>query len=499
MGKDSKRFLKGVASGYAYMITSLLVSLWLVPFTLKYLTKPEYAIFAIAGDLLTWLGLAGLGVSAVFNSRGAQLMGKRDIGELNIVASTTFFTQLASAIIIILAGIVVTLKPELLFSKEASAEHLQLVVAILVMSYTISFIFQPLNSMLIASKQIHIDNYLKFGLLAITTCLTVFFLIRGLKLLSLAISNFIGTIIISIITWIRVKRTLGYIKINPGLWRFDRFRFLVKNGIWFSIGGLAGIFIFRMDSFLIGQFISLTTVTSYVITIKLYQVADKFHQQFFNTTRPYFAQVYGKGDMTLLSKMHNLSFNLSFTAAFIMGVAVMMVNKWFIGIWVGHDFYLGNTANMLLCINFILQASVLPNRIILATTFYKIEWHNITRVTEGAMKLLISVILIKNLEVNAVIVGSIIACVFFSSIALNYLAGRLLNEDFRKKLRLLTLTLLIVAAFYLTDEGMIRTSLYVIIVVFVAFVFAIRESQNLKLIYSKLSGFRKLNGSRSNL
>jgi len=499
MGKDSKRFLKGVASGYAYMITSLLVSLWLVPFTLKYLTKPEYAIFAIAGDLLTWLGLAGLGVSAVFNSRGAQLMGKRDIGELNIVASTTFFTQLASAIIIILAGIVVTLKPELLFSKEASAEHLQLVVAILVMSYTISFIFQPLNSMLIASKQIHIDNYLKFGLLAITTCLTVFFLIRGLKLLSLAISNFIGTIIISIITWIRVKRTLGYIKINPGLWRFDRFRFLVKNGIWFSIGGLAGIFIFRMDSFLIGQFISLTTVTSYVITIKLYQVADKFHQQFFNTTRPYFAQVYGKGDMTLLSKMHNLSFNLSFTAAFIMGVAVMMVNKWFIGIWVGHDFYLGNTANMLLCIIFILQASVLPNRIILATTFYKIEWHNITRVTEGAMKLLISVILIKNLEVNAVIVGSIIACVFFSSIALNYLAGRLLNEDFRKKLRLLTLTLLIVAAFYLTDEGMIRTSLYVIIVVFVAFVFAIRESQNLKLIYSKLSGFRKLNGSRSNL
>ena len=499
MGKDSKRFLKGVASGYAYMITSLLVGLWLVPFTLKYLTKPEYAIFAIAGDLLSWLGLAGLGVSSVFNSRGAQLMGKRDIGELNIVASTTFFTQLASAIIIILAGIVVTLKPELLFSKEASAEHLQLVVAILVMSYTISFIFQPLNSMLIASKQIHIDNYLKFGLLAITTCLTVFFLIRGLKLLSLAISNFIGTIIISIITWIRVKRTLGYIKINPGLWRFDRFRFLVKNGIWFSIGGLAGIFIFRMDSFLIGQLISLTTVTSYVITIKLYQVADKFHQQFFNTTRPYFAQVYGKGDMTLLSKMHNLSFNLSFTAAFIMGVAVMMVNKWFIGIWVGHDFYLGNTANMLLCINFILQASVLPNRIILATTFYKIEWHNITRVTEGAMKLLISVILIKNLEVNAVIVGSIIACVFFSSIALNYLAGRLLNEDFRKKLRLLTLTLLIVAAFYLTDEGMIRTSLYVIIVVFVAFVFAIRESQNLKLIYSKLSGFRKLNGSRSNL
>ena len=496
MGKDSKRFLKGVASGWAFMIASLLVGLWLVPFTLKYLTRPEYAIFAIAGDLLSWLGLAGLGVSAVFNSRGAQLMGSGDKEELNIVASTTFFTQLVSAIIIILAGIVVTLRPEMLFSKEASADHLQMVVAILVMSFTISFIFQPLNSMLVASKQIHIDNYLKFGLLAINTCLTVFFLTRGLKLLSIALSNFIGTVIISTITWIRVKRTLGYIKIDLKLWRFDRFRFLLKNGIWFSIGGLAGIFIFRMDSFLIGQYISLTTVTSFVLTIKLYQVADKFHQQFFNTTRPYFAQVYGKGDMSLLSKMHNLSFNLSFTAAFVMGITVMLVNKWFIGVWVGPDFYLGDTINMLLCINFILQAAVLPNRIVLATTFYKIEWHNLTRVIEGFMKLIISILLFNNLGVNAVVVGSIIACVLFSSISLNYLTSSLLKESFWNKIRLLLLTLLIVAVFYLINGSYLRILLYVAVLIIVTAIFVLRENQNLKLIYSKLPRFTKLNGSK---
>lgn len=434
MGKDSKRFLKGVASGYAFMIVSLLVSLWLVPFTLNYLTKPEYAIFAIAGDLLSWLGLAGLGVSAVFNSRGAQLMGKGDVEELSIVASTTFFTQLASAILIILAGVVVTVKPELLFSKDASAEYLQLVVAILVMSFTISFIFQPLNSILIASKQIHIDNYLKFGLLAINTLLTVFFLMHGLKLLSLAVSNFIGAVIISIITWIRVKRTLGYLKIYPRLWRYDRFRFLIKNGIWFSIGGLAGIFIFRMDSFLIGQYISLTTVTSFVITIKLYQIADKFHQQFFNTTRPYFSQVYGKGDLGMLSRMHSLSFNLSFTAAFIMGVAVMLVNKWFIGIWVGPDFYLGDTVNMLLCVNFILQASVLPNRIVLVTTLYKNELHSITRVLEGILKVGLAILLLARFGVPALILAGIISSVVFSNIWLNVLTSKLLKESFFRKI-----------------------------------------------------------------
>jgi len=496
MGKDSKRFLKGVASGYAFMIASLLVSLWLVPFTLKYLTRPEYAIFAIAGDLLSWLGLAGLGVSSVFNSRGAQLMGSGDQEELNIVASTTFFTQLASAIVIILAGVIVVLKPELLFSKEASAEHLQAVVAILVTAFTISFIFQPLNAMLVANKQIHIDNYLKFGLLAINTCFTVLFLTQGLKLLSLALSNFIGTVIISIITWIRVKRTLGYIKIDPGLWRFDRFRFLLKNGIWFSIGGLAGIFIFRMDSFLIGQYISLTTVTSFVLTIKLYQIADKLHGQFFNTTRPYFAQVYGKGDMKLFSKMYNISFNLSFTAAFVMGITVLILNRWFIGIWVGADLYLGDTFNTLLCINFILQAAVLPNRIALATTFYKIEWHNITRVTEGIMKLVVTMFLFQFIGINAVVVGSIIACVLFSSLSLNYLTSRLVNENFWKKIRILLPTPMILLIFYLTDEGLLRILSYVLLLGLIAIIFIIKEKQSLKTVLSRLPGFNSLNSKK---
>lgn len=446
------------------MIVSLLVSLWLVPFTLKYLTRPEYAIYAIATDLLSWLGLASLGVVSVFNSRGAQLMGKGDKEELNIVASTTFFTQMASAIIVVLAGLVVIIRPELLFSKDASADHLQAVVAILVTSFTISYILQPLNSMLVASKQIHVDNYLKFGLLAINTALTVLFLTRGLKLLSIALSNFAGTVIISIITWIRVKKTLGYIRIHPALWRFDRFKFLLKNGIWFSIGGLAGIFILRMDSFLIGQYISLTTVTSYVITIKLYQIADKFHQQFFNTTRPYFAQVYGKGEMGLLARMHSLSFNLSFSAAFVMGVVVMLVNKWFIGIWVGPDFYLGDTVNMLLCVNFILQASVLPNRIVLVTTLYKNELHSITRVLEGISKIGLAVLLLARYGVPALIMAGIVSSVVFSNVWLNVLTSKLLKEAFFRKVLPLIL-IITIPLIGLVSQATIKYFLYFLITI----------------------------------
>jgi O-antigen/teichoic acid export membrane protein len=194
--------------------------------------------------------------------------------------------------------------------------------------------------------------------------------------------------------------------------------------------------------------------------------------------------------------MYNISFNLSFTAAFVMGITVLILNRWFIGIWVGADLYLGDTFNTLLCINFILQAAVLPNRIALATTFYKIEWHNITRVTEGIMKLVVTIFLFQFIGINAVAVGSIIACVLFSSLSLNYLTSRLVNENFWKKIRILLLTPMILLIFYLTDEGLIRILTYLLLLGLIAIIFIIKEKQNLKTVLSRLPGFNSFNGKK---
>ena len=122
------------------MIVSMLVSLWMVPFVLKYLSKPEYGIFAIAGDLLGWLAVSNLGITAAFNSKGAQLLGTKNHDELNIVASTTFFAQLFSAFIIIIGGIFITLNPDLIFGNSAGTENIEIVVAILIAGFYISYI-----------------------------------------------------------------------------------------------------------------------------------------------------------------------------------------------------------------------------------------------------------------------------------------------------------------------------------------------------------------------
>lgn len=440
---DKKKFIKAISSGYAYMIVSMILSLWMVPFVLKYLTRPEYGIFAIAGDLLGWFTIANLGITAAFNSKGAQLLGKKDTFELNILASTTFFTQLVTAVLIIIGGVVIILNPNLIFGDYEKTENIEFVVAILVSGFFISYITQPLNSILVADKQIHIDNYLKFGLLIIQTIITIALLVNGFKLLSLAISSFISNVIITALTWYRVSKSLPEIKLKINYWRKDRMYFLLKHGIWFTIGGIAGILIFRMDSFLIGKYVSLAVVASFVINNRLYQIADKFHGQFFNIMRPYFAQTYGRKEMSKLLEMYNFTFYLSFVSAFLLGIFVFLISKWFITWWVGPSYYMGDSINILLCTNFIVQAAVLPNRIILSTTLYKNSWHSLTRIFEGITKLTISIIFFNYYGIEGLLIGGIIASLIFSNFFLNYLSSRLFNETFFVKLVPLLLVIIL--------------------------------------------------------
>ena len=424
---NKRLFLKGISASYVFIVFSLLTSLLLVPFILKYLTDPEYAVFVIVGDLIAWAGATNLGINATFNSKAAQVIGKKDFQELNVLYSTTFFGHLLSSLLIIILSIFIFINPEFFFTniKEGSIE---LVVIILLGSFYVGYITQPLNSLLIADKQVHIDNYLKVGKLIIQTSLTIVLLILDYKLLSLAISSLASNVLMSLVTVYRVNKSFPTLTLN--LKKFDKItlKYLISKGAWFTLGSIAGILIFRIDAILISKYISLSLVASYAINLKLFQIAEKFHGILFNTTRPYFAQSYGKKEMTTLSKMYNSSYYLSIFFAFFIGITIVIFSKWFISWWVGPNYYLGDKITLFLFVNFIIQATVLPNRVLLVSTIYKVKTHNISRVIDGLSKVIISIILIEDFGIIGIILGSIISSILFSNFILTYLSSKLLEE-----------------------------------------------------------------------
>ncbi|MBP9185563.1 MAG: hypothetical protein KBE91_01895 [Bacteroidia bacterium] len=431
---DSKSFLKAISSSYAYMAANLLVSLWLLPYVLKFLSKSEYAVFAIIGDIIVWLALTSLGVGPSLNVRSGQLIAKKDYNELNTTVNSAFWGQLLLSSIMLLFAFYVALYPNSIIGSTLETENLGLVLFLLALGGMIGFIMQPLNGVLVANKQVHIDNYLKFGTLAIRTILTVLFLNMGMNLLALALSNIISLIVVAIITFYRIKISIPSIKINLANFKAPIFKTLINTGIWLTIGGVAGILIARIDNYVISRYFTLELVTGYVITSKLYTIADMMHQQLFNQSRPYFVQLAGKGDNSKFKGFYKILFNSSLLIAVFMGVSIMLINHLFITHWIGADFYLGEDINLLLCLNFILQSAVLPNRIILMSSFFKIKHNATSRLLEGIFKLILVIALIPFFSLKAILISNIIATVIFSNIYFNKLASELVRVPFKDNL-----------------------------------------------------------------
>lgn len=452
-----RNYLKAIGSGYLKIILTVLVGLWMVPFTLKFLTNAEYGIFAIAGDILLWLGLFQLGTGASLSARAAHLLGQKNTKTLGELASTALVMQTVAAVFVVAVGGLIALNLDWLFPSSSPIRGLESIFFILVIGASIQIIAQVFNGLLAANKQIHIENYLGIVLFVMQTLITIVLLLMGLKLLALAIASVLSITIISIISYWRVRKWMPDINLNLNKFNIKHVKELFGNGVWFTVGGLAGILILNTDRFIIGRYISLEMVTAFVITGKLYFIADKMHGQIFNVIRPYFGQLHGVGKSNLILRIYESAFSASLLLSGLMASVIFILNKWFVVSWVGPSYYLGDFISFLFSINFILQSSVLPNRVLLSSTLFKVKSNATFRVFEGFFNLGLSVLFVIKFGLEGVLIASILGSILFSALAMNILSRDYFfqfNEKISKSIYLNYFVLIVlVSCFKISYDG----------------------------------------------
>src|SRR5215210_6706365 len=72
----TRNYLAGVLSSYAVVALTVIISLWMTPFALRFLDREEYALFIFCTDVLTWLVLLELGMTVGLRAQVAQLTGR---------------------------------------------------------------------------------------------------------------------------------------------------------------------------------------------------------------------------------------------------------------------------------------------------------------------------------------------------------------------------------------------------------------------------------------
>ena len=424
----TRTYLKGLGSGYVATLATILVGLWLTPFTLRFLDREEYAVFTLASDLLMWLGMLDLGVTAGLNVQAAQLSGRPDPERLNRLASTAFFTQngIVLGVIIVGAGIAVGF-PHFFQVREELRETSSNLMALLVAGSAIGFSTKTFSALLVAHQQIHIDNLLRLGMIGLRTILTVLLLNAGWGLYSLGVATLAASVTTSALAVLRTRSALPGLRIKWSYASWVELRGIGALGIWFSLGGLAGLLIVSMDRVLVGKLFTVESVTTLSLTGRVYALASSVLEQITNTARPMIGQMLGQGRMTDVARLYQTLFKVCGGVAVLLATSLWVGNGAFVTVWVGENHYGGAALNAALAANLLTNTWVLPNRAVLASAML-VRAQTICRLLEAVVNLGASIMLGHQFGMIGIVIGTTVGGVMTSVWYLPLLTARFLGR-----------------------------------------------------------------------
>jgi O-antigen/teichoic acid export membrane protein len=225
-----------------------------------------------------------------------------------------------------------------------------------------------------------------------------------------------------------------------------------KVSSWFAIGGLSLIFIERFDNIMTGLIISTKAITLLVITRKLFDIAKVFIFQLNNNYRPYFGKMWGEGkNEDVLSKFRNLSI-ISVVLASFAGGGIIIINDFFINIWVGEDKYGGLLLSTLLFFNLVFHAWKITYRAFLSSNLIAKELA-ISSFMEGGVNVGLAYVLGLKYGVEGIVASTFISGILIQGTALMLINSKYQFESIKvflsRNIAQLILTLFLALAAYL--------------------------------------------------
>jgi O-antigen/teichoic acid export membrane protein len=406
---------KSISSGYLLFIVNNVVALFLTPYMLQFITKEEYGFYILCVDFLAWVGFLEFGTNKVIESKAAYLIAHSNYDGLNKTFNSSFFFQILVGLLII---------PFYFFLitfgiNKVNLSHLNIIIVIFAVSACLSVFRNLFSSVIIASKKVYLDNRIQL-IINILNYIFIILLVPYVGVLGLAIINLFAIFLMLIRSNFRVKKLYPSFKIDRSFFDRIELKSLISNGIYFSVGSLATIILMKLDSFIIGREFGLEEVASFYITIKLYTLAQKIFQLFFNNFRPHIAHFYGKNEFSKIKQFYEVISPLILGVCTLLIALIMLFNHLFVKIWVGDSFFISHEFNILYGFYILLDLMTIPSRIILTASLYDLKNQSFFRILEAIGRIVGITFFIKFIGINILPISSIVGCLIFGNLFFHF-------------------------------------------------------------------------------
>lgn len=410
MSRIKSAFLGSITS-QLFMLLSMLLTMMVTPMVLKFLNKEEYGFYTILFQIVGYLSMLDFGLSGAVTRSLAANRGEDAEGQLavNKIISTSFFIYALLGLLVVIVGMLFTpYVPEVFHMAESMKELAPAMMLTLSIFVGIQFPTKVFSSIFYAHQRQALSNVVGFLVGICNILLPLFFLYLGYGLWSFIYTNILCTAIQIGITLFLVRKHYSFLKLRIRFFDFSLCRQLFHFGFFIFLSAIAYQIVFFTDRFFIGSFVSLTATTVFTLTVKAPDLCRELIFRITDNALPAMVEISVKDRVEKLRTIH---FKLALLTVCLTSVAIwtlFIINKWFVALWVGSEYFAGDLI-MLLALILVLQHTFLHVSTICLFGKGEVKGVSLMGLVEAAANLILTFWLGKLYGITGIISATILA------------------------------------------------------------------------------------------
>ena len=402
----TKRFIGGLSLGYINMALVTLTGLWLTRFLLKRLGQHDYGLWLVGTQMLNYLMLMDFGVVALLPRETAYALGRA--GDVHKATNLPELIGQTIRLVIWQIPLVATAALMMWYAMPVGWEALRKPLALVLVAFVLVFPLRIFQAVLEGLQDLSFLGVTQMFSWLLSTALTVAFVFASFGLYSLAIGWVAGQAISTVVWSYRSRHRFPSVFPShlPRLAWGAAWGYL-RRSVWVSVAQIAQALLSATDLVIIARVLGPAAVVPYACTGKLIFTLTNQPQMLMQLASP------GLSEMkTGESRERLFQVCTSLTQAMLMfsgaiALVVLLINRGFVGWWVGANQYGGFSLTVLLLASMLLRHWN-------TTAVYSIFCFgyerriSITTMLDGSATLLASVLLVGRLGPVGAPLGSLI-------------------------------------------------------------------------------------------
>lgn len=403
-----RRLVSGSVLRVANLIVAALASMFLMPFIVHHIGDRAYGFWSLATGFIGYYGLLDFGLTSAVSQHMSVAMGRKEPEECRAVFNTALRIQSLIGVVVLLLAIATAAIAPLFCQDPQEGILFRKVIILLGLSAALAFPVRTYGGVLDATFRFDIWGSLGILGVVLRTGLLVAAIMHGGGLLALAWMTFFASLPVMVLQVWFARREALWARLDNLPLQKARTRSLFSYSIHVFLTSIGDTLRFQIDPLVISGLVSLAAVTHY-------RTAGVFAQYYMQLLilsvgilQPVFSRLHGAGDKADLEKLFFFGTKVSLCISAFVCIALACWGKVFIARWMGPAYEDGYWPLVALSFAVFLDVGQKPSIDMLFATFTH-QRYAYLNFAEGAINLIVSVILARPLGILGVALGTLVA------------------------------------------------------------------------------------------